>query len=178
MNMTVSLESSDRLVELLDGPWYEWDEKVAALVVSHEPSARDMTVRFATTLQGLVPGVECIGGQRGARYLIVDNVNYKRRHQYMLLRIPHEDLVAHPADIVRGAYFAAMDRFAGLVAEQVAIERAESPAPWSIRWLGAAPASCVGSTEGQHRIAIDNNRDGIVVLLASYYYVCPMEARR
>lgn len=161
---------TDNYADIIDGPVYETDQKLCALLEPHIPSTADQIAEFRRELGRIDRSIECIpikGSE--ARYACIDGVSYPRSKRYLRLRIDYQDVMStRIADVVRAAYFDGARALAKRIAGDAVLFK-----PAAVRWAGEQIMQNV-NWDGQRRIIVDAERDGIIVVIASYCFIAPV----
>lgn len=175
----IDLVVSDEWADVYVADVYDSSEQAYAYIADAIPSIEDLRAEFCTAFRRCAPGCEISAVPMTGRYLfvVVDGVEHQstRRKAYAKAIVDMEAVYAgHVSKVerVRGACLLAARKMAAHVAA-----KATASGATSIMWTGGGPLHWPGSAStGRPRVAVEFDRDSIIVLLASYYTLVPAGA--
>jgi hypothetical protein len=147
--------------------------EMTALVRHAIPSITDITAEFRAHLHRVAPHIDCAPAPT-ARILVLEVdgklVEYRRRRSYVRMLIDGHELRGggqRVDDAVRGAYLGGARKYADMIAEEAAAAGLTQLLPMGnvLRHPG------IGN--GEPWVAVDPDLDGMLAMMAGYYYLTP-----
>lgn len=192
---------SDNYADIIDGPLYQRDPGIGALVEPLLPTSAEMRGEFSTALHRSVDGVELIGVP-SCQHLVVGDGDgratvWNRRRLYGRVLVDAIDMPCKPlesaererwlrsnTDAIRGAALAVAKLFAQRIAEQVVDLRAERCVtrsafteprlePIVVSYHDPLPM-LLGANTDEPFICFEYSTCSIVAIYAAYYFVTPV----
>lgn len=176
---------SDDWADVIEGEVYDSSVEAYDYIADAVPSIDDLRSEFCAEFSRGAPGCEISNLDRGGRGLLVKDADgneslIRYRKVYAKARVDMEVVYAGgPGKVehVRGACLLAARKVAATIADMSHVGSPFVPGgkgASSVRWIGGGPLHWPGSSyTGRPRVAVEFNRDAVLVLLASYFVLVP-----